>query len=661
MNKTEVAIAMLTFKKPNLIKLKKKFNNFNRQYFSKNFFKKAILTSSLLGALMFSPLQAKSNSSIPNPDDSSLNNSASAVSVEQIYEQTNKTQQSAENSLEARINMIAESTDFDFKDNEMYKQLRQQNAEKQLQRKDIKDYEYSIVVDKTFQKLLVYRQIPFEVDGKIISKPVFSAEYDCSTGKNSGNKQKKGDSKTPEGSFKISSVENSIDWKFGGKNAYGAYFARVIESIGIHGNGSDNEIAEFARRNGSYSSPEPLGLYAENFSNGKSHGCIRLGNKIIRYLIEKNIITNGTTVVIYEYKELSNLLAKTYSKTPNNETNIADVVLKQKEKQRQIITNWVQNNKSIKYLNVNNPVIKDANLKERPKIQLDKICLQKKDMINKIKESVDRVRINQNLHKYDSDANNNAAVYFPLMNILTALGVLGVGATATSFGVKNHKKQIQKKYLPAILSKNLQKQDIPLLEFKDVRKLPEIEMSHFSETSIKKYQEKDIMNNIETQIKTEKITYESNYSKAMFNHLIDNKNKYNNLLMKKIAGKVKQTSSYISGKSDLEKLLKKAMKLKANDKNYSDLKQLNFDERLTTYTMKQEIVKMYADSNITLNEASHYFEKKYGLHISRTTLSKRAREYMNARLNYRGYSVNDREEAKTHYVKYAKKYLRKQQ
>lgn len=71
------------------------------------------------------------------------------------------------------------------------------------------------------------------------------AVYPCALGKNLGQKQKKGDCRTPEGKFKIIQIQNASYWThdFGDgkgqiKGAYGPYFLRLStpwNGIGIHG------------------------------------------------------------------------------------------------------------------------------------------------------------------------------------------------------------------------------------------------------------------------------------------------------------------------------------------------------------------------------------------------------------------------------------------
>lgn len=103
-------------------------------------------------------------------------------------------------------------------------------------------------------------------------------------GKNSGNKQKKGDMKTPEGVFQVEDIQKSASWKhdFGDGNgeiegAYGPYFIRLKtpghKGIGIHGTHL----------------PESIGTLA-------TEGCIRLLNKDIEQLV--SLIYPPITVII---------------------------------------------------------------------------------------------------------------------------------------------------------------------------------------------------------------------------------------------------------------------------------------------------------------------------------------------------------------------------
>lgn len=109
--------------------------------------------------------------------------------------------------------------------------------------------------------------------------------YNIALGKNFGNKKIKGDLKTPEGIFKIVSIEDSHEWGYDFEDdtlpeiigAYGPYFLRIevpgFEGIGIHGTHDDNSLGKRS-----------------------SHGCIRMNNNDLSSL--KNEISIGTIVII---------------------------------------------------------------------------------------------------------------------------------------------------------------------------------------------------------------------------------------------------------------------------------------------------------------------------------------------------------------------------
>lgn len=109
-------------------------------------------------------------------------------------------------------------------------------------------------------------------------------EYGIACAVNYGNKERRGDHKTPEGIFKIKQIVNSRGWAhdFGdGKGlihgAYGPWFLRLdvpgFNDIGIHGTHL----------------PESIGTRA-------SEGCIRLRNEDIEDL--KSRVQLGTPVII---------------------------------------------------------------------------------------------------------------------------------------------------------------------------------------------------------------------------------------------------------------------------------------------------------------------------------------------------------------------------
>lgn len=120
---------------------------------------------------------------------------------------------------------------------------------------------------------------------KLIDKDgVLIKEYGIACSKYYGNKEKRGDNKTPEGTFKINQLLNArgLSHDFGdgkGKipNAYGPWFLRLsvpgFNDIGIHGTHL----------------PESIGTRA-------TEGCIRLKNEDIIDL--KGRVALGTPVII---------------------------------------------------------------------------------------------------------------------------------------------------------------------------------------------------------------------------------------------------------------------------------------------------------------------------------------------------------------------------
>ncbi len=114
-----------------------------------------------------------------------------------------------------------------------------------------------IVVSKTDFTLSVY-----DLAGTLL------ARYPVSIGKNPdlADKKEAGDNRTPEGSFTVSSVDDSSDWIFEGRPAYGPWFISLStppwSGIGIHGTDE----------------PEKLGGPA-------SEGCIRMRNEDLERLM----------------------------------------------------------------------------------------------------------------------------------------------------------------------------------------------------------------------------------------------------------------------------------------------------------------------------------------------------------------------------------------
>ena len=134
--------------------------------------------------------------------------------------------------------------------------------------------EHYLIISKTDMKIYV-------ID-IITNDTVFCAPIAC--GVNFGDKKKRGDHRTPEGTFSIISIERSTNWThdfkdgFGPRRgAYGNWFFRLKTqrwtSIGIHGT-----------------------CFPESIGSRCSEGCIRLKNEDIEKI--KNYIYVGMICII---------------------------------------------------------------------------------------------------------------------------------------------------------------------------------------------------------------------------------------------------------------------------------------------------------------------------------------------------------------------------
>lgn len=133
--------------------------------------------------------------------------------------------------------------------------------------------ENRIVVSKKEMTLTVYN----DSDSILLKTKI-------SCGKNFGNKTRRGDNKTPEGTFKINMIQPSSQWTWDFKDgkgkikgAYGPYFLRlktpITTMIGIHGT-----------------------CYPELIGTRTSSGCVRIHNDEMLKLVK--LVKVGTRVTI---------------------------------------------------------------------------------------------------------------------------------------------------------------------------------------------------------------------------------------------------------------------------------------------------------------------------------------------------------------------------
>jgi len=265
-----------------------------------------------------------------------------AISTLSLSTQTKITHSAPETlrpTMDEIIASYAASDSGVFKDNCYYKRLREDGAFRKISQYHIKDESIVLLIDKTFQKGILVQleeqSYVYSIDSleslirqnrkikisandpnrivESILTPRVISEYDCSTAEIYGRKKHDGDGKTPEGIFSVYSVEESHNRLFNGLKAYGAYFLRIFNSIGIHGNGTDTTKTKRGRNDPAYMTPEPLGIYSNNFGYGLSHGCIRLDNDVVRMNVYNGKIGYGTRIIIFEDTQLTELLRKNYT------------------------------------------------------------------------------------------------------------------------------------------------------------------------------------------------------------------------------------------------------------------------------------------------------------------------------------------------------------
>ena len=144
-----------------------------------------------------------------------------------------------------------------------------------------------IVVSKLEQRLSVY-------DSNKAGDTVLVAQFPCCMGKNKGNKQRRGDMRTPESPqgkpFKITMIQDASTWRHnfhdgrGNIKAYGHWFLRLAtpghKGIGIHGStGNEHTVPGRA-----------------------SEGCIRLLDKDI-ITLKQHYAYVGMPVIIQAEQE----------------------------------------------------------------------------------------------------------------------------------------------------------------------------------------------------------------------------------------------------------------------------------------------------------------------------------------------------------------------
>jgi hypothetical protein len=165
----------------------------------------------------------------------------------------------------------------------------------------------------------------------------------------------------------------------------------------------------------------------------------------------------------------------------------------------------------------------------------------------------------------------------------------------------------------------------------------------------KMYNIKEDFNSLDSILRNESQRFTrnsyNNLSKKTLNKIIDITNRYKNSSLERVQEVInEETGSKIDS---IESLLRDVMVKKTIDPEYATLKPMYYDSRIAPKDMRNEMVKLYTRSEMSLKEASLYLEKKYGMHISSSTLSKYSRKTMESK----GLKFSNRRETREYYLK----------
>jgi hypothetical protein len=142
-----------------------------------------------------------------------------------------------------------------------------------------------------------------------------------------------------------------------------------------------------------------------------------------------------------------------------------------------------------------------------------------------------------------------------------------------------------------------------------------------------------------------KFTY-SKYSVEDINTVLSIKHKYFWKDKKSLVDTIKKEKGILLEDADsIDSLVRDAMNLKVINLKYSGIERINYDSTIASQDMKMELIEQYTHSGMTLKIISEEFEKKYGMHVSISTISVIARKYLDSK----GMKFKNRREAKKYY------------
>jgi hypothetical protein len=99
-------------------------------------------------------------------------------------------------------------------------------------------------------------------------------------------------------------------------------------------------------------------------------------------------------------------------------------------------------------------------------------------------------------------------------------------------------------------------------------------------------------------------------------------------------------------KEDRYNIIEQKHEQNKTTKAYFSLPRINYDSRIAPQDMKNEFIELYLNSQKNLSQISQDIEQKYGMHISKSTISKHARRYY----QNKGMKFKNRKELKSRYI-----------
>jgi hypothetical protein len=203
---------------------------------------------------------------------------------------------------------------------------------------------------------------------------------------------------------------------------------------------------------------------------------------------------------------------------------------------------------------------------------------------------------------------------------------------------------------------NTLKQDYDILKDSLKHKFAKSNSKNNVKNNVKTITIDDVLSN--NEFKTDKI-YTSNKTGNPQDKYYDNHDNYNtylkNIGSKKISEIIHHKNKRYNGIDELvgeyskkydvdaKTFIRDVAKAKASGR-YLDTPKIYYDKNFAPEGMNKEMLKLYEYSDASLRKISGYLEKKYGMHVSTSTISKHSRKYLSKR---HGHDIENRKMAKS--------------